>query len=106
MKVVRWEEDEPPSRSRLERALLKEGLDPWVVRERGGMRYDTHFHEHDEIRILVRGRMKFNLDGHQLVLGPGDRLEVPAGMPHAAEVVDGEGAEYLCASRERIRVEA
>jgi quercetin dioxygenase-like cupin family protein len=98
MKIVRWKEPHPPEADALEQSLRKRGLRPFRQTDAAGAFYPEHTHPHDEIRWMVRGRLRLGVGEEVTELGPGDRLELPAHTPHWAEVVGGEGALYVCAS--------
>jgi quercetin dioxygenase-like cupin family protein len=46
----------------------------------------------------VRGRIAFQVEGRDYVLGPGDRLELPRGLVHSAHA-GPDGATYLIGQR-------
>ena len=98
MKIVRWESDRAPDAGALERNLREKGLHPSRQSDRAGAYYPEHSHPHAEIRWMVRGRLRLGVGGKVTVLGPGDRLELPAHTPHWAEVAGDEDALYICAS--------
>ena len=99
MKIIRWSHETPPDAETLEQSLRERGLDPFRQTDRAGAYYPEHTHPHDEIRWMVRGRLRLGVGGKVSELGPGDRLELPANTPHWAEVVGDEDALYVCASR-------
>ena len=47
-----------------------------------------HSHPHEQLGIVVRGRICFVVDGVEHELGPGDAYAIPGGVPHAASVGD------------------
>ena len=53
----------------------------------------------DKIDAVVAGRFRMTMGGTSVVLGPGDRLAVPRGTRHAAEVVGDETVISLDAIR-------
>lgn len=59
-----------------------------------GDRYSEHAHDYDKVLVVARGSITFTLPTEEVVLGPGDRLELPAGTPHGA-VVGPEGVECV-----------
>jgi len=62
-----------------------------------GTRYPEHTHPHREVRWILSGRLYIIENGVTLDLGPGDRMESEAGVPHTAYVP--EDVCYICASR-------
>ncbi len=70
-----------------EELLAAEGLraSPWS--NGPGDRYAAHAHDYDKVLVAERGSIAFILDGQRrLELATGDRLDLPAGTGHAAEV--------------------
>jgi len=56
-----------------------------------GAVYAVHDHPYRKILYVAQGSITFTLPGKRaIVLKPGDRLDLPAGTPHAA-VVGSEG---------------
>ncbi len=53
-----------------------------------GDRYAPHSHAYEKVLYCVEGSITFVLDaaGERLELTPGDRMVLPAGTVHAAEV--------------------
>lgn len=99
--VERWDEDaEGPVE---ERALREELEDRGYAVSRyvypPGTRFPEHAHDVDKIDAVVSGRFRVALEGEEVVLGPGDRVAVPAGTPHTAEVVGDEPVVSLDAAR-------
>ncbi len=65
----------------------------------------THFPEHthgvDKIDAVVSGRFELTVNGERAVLGPGDWIAVPRGVPHTATVVGNEAVVSLDAVKNR-----
>ena len=51
-----------------------------------GYRYGRHEHPYRKLLTCVRGSIMFHTDDGDVVLGPGDQLDLPPGAPHAATV--------------------
>ena len=99
IKITKWTKAEKPDIEKLKEELTKQGLKPYVWSDEPGTYYGNHYHEYDEIRWLVSGRMKYGVGDKVFVLEPGDKLELPAKTTHWAEVIGDEPAVYICASR-------
>lgn len=79
--------------------LRSEGYDVYVWEDPPLAHYPEHVHSQDEVRWVVRGAITIGFpDGSQRRLGPGDRLDVPAGTIHWARVGPA-GVRYVCGSR-------
>jgi len=63
-----------------------------------GHRYGSHVHGKHKVLYCESGGIVFHTAGGDLVLGPGDRLEVEPGTEHAA-TVGPAGVECLEAWR-------
>jgi quercetin dioxygenase-like cupin family protein len=61
--------------------------------------YGDHAHPDAEIRWVVSGRMRILVDDEEIVLEPGDRLDLAANVIHSADVFGDEAVVTLCASR-------
>ena len=62
-----------------------------------GTYYDWHSHPYNEIRYMLKGKMKINTKDKSIILTPGDITEVKAGELHEAYVL--EECEYICAQK-------
>ncbi len=63
-----------------------EGLTPRAWSNTAGFRYSGHEHAYRKVLYCVAGSIVFHTPDGDLELGPGDRLDLPAGTPHAATV--------------------
>lgn len=100
MKIHRWDGaagplTEPALRARLEQG----GYEVVTYTYSPGTRFSRHTHSFDKKDGVLSGRFRVWGDGWDVVLGPGDYLEVPAGTPHSAEVVGQEPVVSLDASK-------
>ena len=98
LRHIPWNQDGEPGESVLRRRLEAEGFEVHAWRDPADRVYDEHRHECDESLWLLRGSMRFRVDGREFPLGPGDRLQLPARVTHAA-IAGPEGATYLIGQR-------
>ncbi|ACM92668.1 putative cupin domain protein [Nautilia profundicola AmH] len=78
--------------------LEKEGYtNIFIWSDTKGTHYDWHTHPYEEIRIMIKGEMIINTKEKTYLLKAGDKLKVPAGEEHNAEIL--EDCEYICASK-------
>jgi len=96
--VSPWSHDEPPSEAALDAALRDEGLEPRWWSNGPGDRYDAHSHPYHKVLYCALGSITFQTGAGELVLGPGDRLDIPPGASHAA-LVGPEGVRCVEAAR-------
>lgn len=77
----------PPGEAAAEARLRAEGLHPRAWGNPPGDTYGWHAHGYDKVLYCVTGGITFHLgEGEDVVLGAGDRLEIPPGTQHAATV--------------------
>ncbi len=102
MRLTRWNKETVPSLEALRGTLTGEGLAVSEWTDPSGTVYPVHTHEFPEVRVVVRGRLRVGLPetGEEIVLGPGDRLDLPADVPHWADVNGDAAVVYLCASKD------
>ncbi len=98
MKVTRWNKDKILNIVKLECELKKEGLKPFVWQDEAGTYYPAHSHSYEEIRWVLRGAITFGVNGKEITLYSGDRIDLPANTVHYAKMSDKEKTVYLCAS--------
>ena len=79
-------------------ALRAEGLTPRAWGNDAGFAYGRHRHAEHKVLVCVAGSIVFHTDGGDIALSPGDRLELPPGVDHAA-TVGPDGVECVEAYR-------
>lgn len=89
----------PPTAEEVDARLRAESLRPSSWANAPGDTYDWHAHGYEKVLYCVSGGITFHLrDGDDVALRPGDRLEVPPGIEHAA-TVGPEGVRCIEAPR-------
>lgn len=83
--------------------VLRDARDPWrsggpgiCFRELGlervsftcfqldaDVRFERHAHEAEQITYVLEGHLHFRVRGREHVLGPGDGIAIPSGVPHS-----------------------
>ena len=58
-------------------------FDPFVVT-------DVHSHPHEQMTMVVKGKVKFIIDGLAVIVAPGDVLHFPPHNSHGATMLDEE----------------
>jgi mannose-6-phosphate isomerase-like protein (cupin superfamily) len=86
------------SRAVIEATLVAEGLVPHAWGNGAGVTYGRHAHGFHKVLVCVSGSIVFHTDAGDVELGPGDRMELPPGVEHAATVGAG-GVECVEAPR-------
>lgn len=80
----------PPTEKRMMRALELEGYDVLVYTYRPGTVFPEHEHPRPKCDAVVQGVLRVIVGEKSFEVGPGDRIYVPAGTRHTAEVVGAE----------------
>jgi quercetin dioxygenase-like cupin family protein len=55
-----------------------------------GCKVPEHSHENEQISHVLKGRLRFVVDGETIEVGPGDILLIPPHAAHSAEVLGEE----------------
>ncbi len=87
-KTVCWNQSTSPVPSELQAQLIKEGLFPYDWSNAPGDTYAPHVHDYDKVIIVISGSITWVLpeSEERFETHAGDRIELPRGMWHAAEV--------------------
>jgi quercetin dioxygenase-like cupin family protein len=88
-KLTPWLGVAQPNEETLRSLLKAEGLDAYRWSNGPGDRYAAHRHPFHKVIYCVEGSITFTLpelDSRSLLMTPGDRLDLPAGVLHAALV--------------------
>lgn len=88
VRLERWEaEDGPLTEKRLMSLLEREGYEVSVYAYCAGTVFSEHEHAQEKCDAVVEGMLRIVVGDTAYDLKPGDRLYLPAGTRHAAEVV-------------------
>ncbi len=47
-----------------------------------------HSHPHEQMGMMLSGRLEFTVGGVTRILGPGDQWRIPGGVPHMVAALD------------------
>jgi quercetin dioxygenase-like cupin family protein len=88
VQVAHWRGSQHPTLSVITRMMNKEGLRPYVWENTPNRRYGVRSHGYAKIMYVIDGTLEITLpDSNQrVVLRPGDRVEIPAGVRHGTNV--------------------
>lgn len=78
----------PPDRDWYRQWFAERDLSPSWWSNDPGYRYPAHEHAYRKVLFCAEGQITFHVDGADLALAPGDRLDVAPHTPHAATVGD------------------
>lgn len=88
VRLERWDPaDGPLSQKRMMGLLEREGFEVAEYAYRAGTVFPAHEHAQDKCDGVVEGVLRVTVGDSVFDLAPGDRLYLPAGTRHSAEVV-------------------
>lgn len=88
----------------LRRALEREGMVTAWWSDVPGTQVPVHAHAFPETRWVLAGYMRVTAGSDAVELGPGDRLDLPADIPHTTEVIGLGQVIYVTGTMERGKV--
>ena len=86
MRITRWRADRKPTFEEIEKMLKDEGLEIIIEDLPAGSDVKEHRHPFDEVRMVVKGSLRFNVAGNEFILREGDRLDLPSNTRHWTRV--------------------
>jgi quercetin dioxygenase-like cupin family protein len=100
VRLERWHpSDGPLTEKRMMGLMQGEGYEVACYAYRVGTVFPEHQHGQDKCDGVVEGVLKITVGDAAYDLGPGDRLYLPAGTRHAAEVVGAKTVVSLDGTR-------
>jgi quercetin dioxygenase-like cupin family protein len=91
MVVTRWQAPVLPTLEQIKMIFEAEGLAPAEEVLPSKTAIPDHRHPFDEIRVVMDGALFMNISGNQILLRPGDRIDIPANTRHSF-AADGDSA--------------
>jgi len=63
---------------------------------------EEHSHPHEQVGMLLQGRVIFTIGDEKKTLGPGDSWRIPGGVRHKVEVLEqpSQAIDIFCPPRE------
>lgn len=100
VRLERWDPaDGPVSEKRMMGVLHAEGFEVAVYAYREGTSFREHQHSQEKCDGVLEGVLRVTIGDDVYDLGAGDRLYLPAGTRHSAEVVGRQTVVSLDATR-------
>jgi quercetin dioxygenase-like cupin family protein len=99
MIVTRWQASVLPTAEQVKMIFEAEGLEPQEEVFPQATVLTDHRHPFDEVRMVVAGALFLNVSGNQVLLRPGDRIEIPANTRHSKSVEGSEPCVSVFARR-------
>ena len=97
MIIKRWLAPIVPNKKQIQSFFDKEGLQHIEERFEPGTKIKDHRHPFDEVRMIVEGKLFYNVDGNKLLVKAGDRIVIPANTRHSKEVQGDKDCLSICA---------
>ncbi len=94
---VRFESTGIKDEEKAKEILRKEGYSVYVWEDSPGTYYPTHTHPDREVRWVVKGEVTIGVEGREITLKEGDRIELDPNTPHWAKT--DKGVRYVCGSK-------
>lgn len=99
MIMTRWQAAQMPNLDQMKLILAQEGLEPYTEVFNSSTKISDHRHPFTEVRIVISGELLTNIAGNQVLLRPGDRIEISANTKHSYQVQGNEPCACLCAEK-------
>ena len=48
----------------------------------------SHSHDQEQFTCVLSGRLKFVMNGHEIIAGPGEVVQIPGCVPHEVHVLE------------------
>ena len=99
MIVYRWQAPIVPDLKQIKNLFEAEGLIPIEETFQPNTEVGFHRHSFDEVRIVAKGEVLFDIAGNKLVLRAGDRIMIPSNTKHSFTVQGNEPLVCVCANK-------
>lgn len=66
---------------------------------RAGGHVPEHSHENEQVSMVETGLLRFHIEGREVLVGPGQTLEIPPDVPHSVDVLEDSVVLDLFAPR-------
>jgi quercetin dioxygenase-like cupin family protein len=100
LKVIHWDSTWGPlSETMMRQQLVAAGYHVSSYHYPPGTYFPPHTHSVHKCDTVLAGKLKIAWEGGSVVLEPGDRIEIPAGASHSAEVLGHETVHSLDATK-------
>lgn len=96
MIVRRWLAPLQPSKEQIEALFEKDGLEYFEENFPEKTKISDHRHPFDEVRMIIKGKILYNVSGNKVLLRPGDRITVPSNTLHSKTVQSDEPCLSIC----------
>ena len=95
IQIIKWDKSSLLTQEEAEARLHQEGYDCYRWHDVSEASYPRHKHPYDECLWILKGDIQFTFDDQVHQLQSGDRIYLPAFMPHSVYVPNINGVTYL-----------
>jgi quercetin dioxygenase-like cupin family protein len=90
LKYIRWNDVELEQLNPLlqRQMVVGEGIMVARVLLKKGSVVPEHSHHNEQVTYILEGALKFEIDGREITVGPGEVLCIPPHMPHKATALE------------------
>ena len=101
LQVEKWntETDGPLNEASMRRKLKSQGYSCIKYTFPPGTDFPDHTHNVSKKDSIIAGQFRFAMKGREVILQPGDMIEVPAGVVHNASVIGSESVVFFDATK-------
>ena len=96
MIIRRWLAPLVPNKEQIKALFEQDDLEYFEENFPPGSKIDKHRHPFDEIRMIVKGELLYNISGNKVLLRPGDKITVPSNTLHSKAVLKEETCYSIC----------
>ena len=101
LQIEEWrsETDGPLNEDNMKRKLKSQGYNSIIYKFSPGTDFPDHTHSYTKKDSIITGRFRLTMYGQDVILKPGDMVEIPANTVHSACVVGSENVIFFDASK-------
>ena len=96
MIIRRWLAELYPNKEQVCALFEKDGLELFEENWPEGTVIPEHRHPFDEVRMIVKGRILYNVSGNKVLLRPGDKIIIPSNTLHSKAIQKGSDCVSIC----------
>ena len=99
--VEHWdgEKDGELNEENMEKKIKSQGYSCQKMTFPAGMASPDHSHDVDKKDAILSGQLKFTTSGKEVILQPGDILDIPVGLVHSEAVFGNDAMTLFDATR-------
>ena len=85
-----------PVKKQIEALFEQDGLEYFEENFEPNMKFPKHRHPFDEIRMIVKGELLYNVSGNKILLRAGDKIIIPSNTIHSKTVQNNKPCLSIC----------